>query len=288
MFWLAFSSFSFCAFDTGSGVREKNLFRGKIREREREAGLEPKKELLSEPSASVEPEPISRNSLDLSYKRVETAQLEIQVGIDYFPINLDFEVFFKGKHSFGGSLDELQDLPPLPIQIKGIQRPFVNFIGQIPILTPTGNLRWLIQAGIGRQSFLIDLENREMDSYYEYRFCSPFFLQNEDKNSPKYRQCSVYNKSKKALKESSAFWYIPVQTGFQINYKPFVFSLSVGGFFGLPKQYGGTGKLMMGWNFSDQMSLSVGTNALYYNDKLEWGYSIVFGLYGKKWTQNLF
>ena len=272
-------------------------------ELEKKAELEAQKELLTEPAPSVEPEePISRDSLDLSYKRVETAQLEIKLGIDYFPLKPDWD-FITETGAIGGSIEDvIKNIPPLPIQIKGISRPALNLILQVPILTPTGSLRWLVQAGIGRQSWLMDLEDRDMESYHDYNLCDTafqdsrktrldkgnyLFPEKREEDESEYKQCSAYNKSKRALTES-AFWYVPVQTGFQFNLKPFFVSLSVGGFYGLPQQYGGTGEFVVGWNFSDKMSLSAGTEALYYNEKLHWGYSIALGLYGKKWTQRLF
>ena len=184
---------------------------------------------------------------------METAQLNLKGGL---------------KHLFGPRKRKVWQIPVL-----------LEF--QVPIITASGSIKWLIQAGGGWWHV-----------WHKYPLCSLFSSSPERPKYPfdseffqrHYREDLMEHEERK--KHCYSFPYVVTQTGLKYDFQPVHLSLVGGAIvsFGGPRTMGLTGGLLLGWKIQDALYVELGAETLYY-DRFYWGLSFSIGFVLKRWWE---
>ena len=218
---------------------------------------------------------------------IESAQLNVEIG---------------SKFLFSGSGKTILQAPIL-LEL------------QVPVITESGNIRWLVQAKGGVLKFFCSLPERpeKPEKPHRLRFKKPekpkppfddeFFQRNYRKRLSDYeqdladyqqqrtdyeQQRTDYEQQRTDYEQKSANCFSPLyvglKTGLQYNFDPVFLSLLAGPIlsFSGPRSLGLTGDLLLGFNTSGILYFKAGMNFLYY-DRMYWGGSVAMGLTMKKW-----
>ena len=162
---------------------------------------------------------------------------------------------------------------------------------QVPILTASGNVRWLAEAGGGWMELL--KESQGCSEFFHGPAPKPpappfddeFFQRIYRTKLNEYEENCIF----KAWDTVYSFPYMVFQTGLQYNFQPLTLSLLGGTVvgFGGPQTMGFTGSVLLGWNISDVFYLDLGAEYLHY-DRDYIGFSVSMGFTLKKWWEKVY
>ncbi len=164
---------------------------------------------------------------------------------------------------------------------------------KVPVLTTSGNIKWLIQLGGGWMQMMT--QGLSCSEFFygappkppEPPFDSEFFQKIYRNHLQEYKE-ETEGCFFKEWHIIEAFPYVTAQTGLQYDFKSLTLALLggvMGGFGGLDTG-GWMGRALIGLKMSDVFYLEAGADTLYYGD-FYWGFSLSLGFTLKKWWEKL-